>query len=429
LSKPEQQSEHVFTVSELTRGVKALLEAKYPVIWLEGEVSNYRASPAGHRYFTLKDEFAQISAVMFKSARPPSGFRFADGMKVVVQGSVSVYEPRGAYQIVVKRIEERGVGALQLAFERLKKKLFEAGLFDEAHKRPIPLLPERIGVVTSPTGAAIRDILTVLERRFAEVHLILSPVRVQGEAAAAEIAAALDELNALKLVDVVVVTRGGGSLEDLWPFNDERVARAIYRSRIPVISAVGHEIDWTIADFVADLRVPTPSAAAELVIARKAELLERVGFLREKLYTLTTAHVGELARRLEVARKSYVFREPAGLVRQYQQRVDDVLERMGLHARHRIARLSDRTRELAARLGALNPLAVLARGYSLTTDLNTDRLVTDAATLEPGGRVRTQVHRGTFTAQVVSSSHDEEPGEEEPADGTSAGETSGDEAS
>jgi exodeoxyribonuclease VII large subunit len=297
-----------------------------------------------------------------------------------------VYEPRGAYQIIVKRIEERGVGALQLAFERLKRKLYEEGLFDEAHKVPVPMLPDRIGVVTSPTGAAIRDVLNVLERRFAEVHVIVSPVPVQGEAAAPAIASAIDELNALRLVDVIIVTRGGGSLEDLWPFNEERVARAIYRSAIPVISAVGHEIDWTIADFVADLRVPTPSAAAELVVGRKAELLERVGKNREKLYTWATALAGELGRRLDVARKSYVFREPAGVVRQYQQRVDDAARRMGLHAGHHMERLGDRVRGFAARLGALDPLGVLARGYSVTTEVATGRLVTDAGALDRGRR-------------------------------------------
>ena len=406
MTATEREDEHVFTVSELTRGIKVLLEARYPIVWLEGEVSNYRASPAGHRYFTLKDEFAQISAVMFKATRAPSGFRFADGMKVVVQGALGVYEPRGAYQIIVKRIEERGVGALQLAFERLKRKLYDEGLFDEAHKVPVPMLPERIGVVTSPTGAAIRDILNVLERRFAEVHLTLVPVPVQGAAAAGEIVEALDLLNRLDVVDVIILTRGGGSLEDLWPFNEEAVARAIYRSRIPVISAVGHEIDWTISDFVADLRVPTPSAAAELVIGRKAELLERVGFLRGKLYTSVVGRVGELARRLEVARKSYVFREPAGLVRQYQQRVDDAVERMALHARHQIARLGDRTREYAGRLSALNPLAVLARGYSVTTHEASGALVTDAAALGQGDRVRTRVHRGSFTSEVTETNAD-----------------------
>ena len=415
MTATEREAEHVFTVSELTRGIKVLLEARYPIVWLEGEVSNYRASPAGHRYFTLKDEFAQISAVMFKATRAPSGFRFADGMKVVVQGALGVYEPRGAYQIIVKRIEERGVGALQLAYERLKKKLYDEGLFDEAHKVPVPMLPERIGVVTSPTGAAIRDILNVLERRFAEVHLTLVPVPVQGAAAAGEIVEALDLLNRLDMVDVIILTRGGGSLEDLWPFNEEAVARAIYRSRIPVISAVGHEIDWTISDFVADLRVPTPSAAAELVIGRKAELLERVGILKGKLYTSVVGRVGELARRLEVARKSYVFREPAGLVRQYQQRVDDAVERMALHARHQIARLGDRTREYAGRLSALNPLAVLARGYSVTTHEASGALVTDAAALGQGDRVRTRVHRGSFTSEVTETNAD--PADEaDPAD-------------
>ena len=414
-------AEHVFKVSELTREVKTLLEAKYPGIWLEGEVSNYRAAASGHRYFTLKDEFAQISAVMFKSARAPRGFRFADGMKVVVQGNISVYEPRGAYQIIVKRIEERGVGALQLAFERLKRKLHEEGLFDEAHKVAVPMLPDRIGVVTSPTGAAIRDVLNVLERRFAEVHVIVSPVPVQGEAAASEIATAIDELNALQLVDVIIVTRGGGSLEDLWPFNEERVARAIYRSAIPVISAVGHEIDWTIADFVADLRVPTPSAAAELVVGRKAELLERVGKNREKLYTWATALVGELGRRLDVARKSYVFREPAGVVRQYQQRVDDAAGRMARGARHRMERLGDRVGEFAARLRALDPLGVLARGYSLTADVATGRLVMDAGSLERGRQVRTRVRRGAFVAKVERL-EDVERIEDEEAFGSAHGE-------
>ncbi|MBN1917315.1 MAG: exodeoxyribonuclease VII large subunit [Verrucomicrobia bacterium] len=406
MTASEREAEHVFTVSELTRGIKVLIEARYPTVWLEGEVSNYRASPVGHRYFTLKDEVAQISAVMFKSARPPSGFRFADGMKVLVQGALGVYEPRGAYQIIIKRIEERGVGALQLAFERLKRKLFEEGLFDEAHKVPIPMLPERIGVVTSPTGAAIRDILNVLSRRFADVHVTLVPVSVQGAAAAGEIVEALDLLNRLDVVDVIILTRGGGSIEDLWPFNEEGVARAIFRSRIPVISAVGHEIDWTISDFVADLRVPTPSAAAELVIGRKAELLERVGFLKAKLYTAVAGRLGDLARRLEVAQKSYVFREPAGLVRQYQQRVDDVLERMALHARHLIVRLGDRTREFAGRLNALNPLAVLARGYSVTTIEASGALLTDASAVRPGDRVHTRVHRGSVTSEVTETAPD-----------------------
>ena len=265
-----------YTVSELTAELKILLEDVYPAVWLEAEISNLRQPASGHMYFTLKDAGAQIRGVMFRGRNLRLRFQLEDGLAVLVHGTLTIYEPRGEYQIVVESMEPKGVGALQLAFEQLKARLAKEGLFDEARKRAIPLLPRRIGIVTSPTGAALRDILQVLERRFATVDLLIHPVAVQGDQAAPEIEAALDALNLRGDVEVIILARGGGSLEDLWAFNEERVARAIARSKIPVVSAIGHETDFTIADFVADLRAPTPSAAAEMVIARKGEIAQRL---------------------------------------------------------------------------------------------------------------------------------------------------------
>ncbi|MBN1587017.1 MAG: exodeoxyribonuclease VII large subunit, partial [Candidatus Omnitrophica bacterium] len=262
-TQPEQS--RPLTVSELTRQVKQLLEEIYPRVWVVGEISNLRTPASGHMYFTLKDEGAELACVFFKFASQRLKFKLEDGLQVVLRGSVTVYERQGKYQLKVDTAEPKGAGALQLAFEQLKKKLAAEGLFDPEHKKPVPWLPKRIGVVTSPTGAAIRDILHVLARRMPGMDVLIAPVRVQGEEAAPEIAAAIRVMNALKNVDVLIVGRGGGSLEDLWCFNEEIVARAIYESELPVISAVGHEIDWTIADMVADVRAPTPSAAAEIV--------------------------------------------------------------------------------------------------------------------------------------------------------------------
>ncbi len=258
----------IYSVSEITHEIKVLLEGRFPGVWVEGEISNIRKPGSGHVYFTLKDEGSQLQAVLYRSQFSRSKFDLKDGLQVIAFGDVSVYAKGGRYQITVAEIEPKGLGALQLAFEQLKQRLAKEGLFAPEKKKRIPLLPERIGIVTSPTGAAIRDILTVIERRFANVRILISPVRVQGETAAGEIAAAIDGFNSRADVDVIIVTRGGGSLEDLWAFNEEAVARAIAGSHIPVISAVGHEIDFTISDFVADLRVPTPSAAAERAITK-----------------------------------------------------------------------------------------------------------------------------------------------------------------
>jgi len=258
--------EKIYTVSELTREIKQVLETGFPCLWVEGEISNFKRHSSGHLYFTLKDENSQIRCAMWRYRANDLIFRPEDGMKVLVQGNLQVYEPGGYYQIIVQQVQPAGVGELQLAFEQLKKKLYAEGLFDEAHKKPIPIFPERIGVITSPTGAAIRDIISVITRRFPIAQIILAPVRVQGPGAKEEIVQAIQDFNEFGEVDVLIVGRGGGSLEDLWAFNEEVVARAIFTSKIPIISAVGHEIDFSISDFVADRRAPTPSAAAEMAV-------------------------------------------------------------------------------------------------------------------------------------------------------------------
>ncbi|MCK4759619.1 MAG: exodeoxyribonuclease VII large subunit, partial [Candidatus Aminicenantes bacterium] len=273
----------VYTVSELTRLVKTELENAFPMLWVEGEISNFHRHHSGHLYFTLKDEISQLRTVMFRSDAKRVPFELKDGLQVVARGRINVYEPRGEYQLVVELLEPKGKGALQLAFEQLKEKLQKEGLFDPARKKKLPLLPKKVGVVTSPRGAAVVDIIRTLERRFARLHILLYPVKVQGEGAAEEIVEGIDYLGKLPGIDVMIVGRGGGSIEDLWAFNEEKVARAIFRCPIPVISAVGHEIDFTIADFVADIRASTPSVAAEIVIKEEESLRERIENLEKRL--------------------------------------------------------------------------------------------------------------------------------------------------
>ena len=397
----QTQQPKIYSVSELNRKIKVSLETEFPLVWVEGEISNFRVSPSGHAYFSLKDNLCQIAVVIFRMQLSSLSVNLKDGMKVVVCGSIGVYEKRGEYQIIASRVEERGIGALQIAFEKLKRKLYQEGLFRPEHKKPIPMLPQRIGVVTSPTGAAIRDILNVLERRFSNLHIILNPVRVQGEEAAREIVAALVDFNRLRNVDVIIVGRGGGSVEDLWPFNEEIVARAIYASEIPIISAVGHEIDVTISDYVADLRAPTPSAAAEMVVGRKEEMAQRIRVLRDELYHHASTVLGEYRRRLELASQSYVFREPANLIKQYQQQADEFLGRMILLSRHRVEMFSQKVQGLGRRLEALNPEGVLARGYSITLDTVDGSIVSRVAKARIGGEVRTVVRDGSFVSRVV----------------------------
>ncbi len=390
----------VYTVSALTAEVKAVLEDGFSAIWVEGEVSNFKHHTSGHMYFTLKDANAQIRAVMFRGSNRLLKFQPKDGLAVLVFGTVTLYERRGEYQINVEFMEPKGVGALQLAFEQLKAKLEADGLFDPMRKRPLPRLPRKIGIITSPTGAVIRDMLTIIGRRFPGLAILIHPVQVQGETAAGEVAAALAALGRRPDLDVLVVARGGGSLEDLWAFNEEVVARAIAASPIPVISAVGHETDVTIADFVADLRAPTPSAAAELVVAQRDELRLRVDELAaralaamENVLAVRRARVQMLGRHLGVLSPLAHLRRQAEFLRGLTRR---------LHAWWRLARVQrrERLKVLAEKLGALSPLAILARGYSICWSLPSRHIVKAAAEVQVGSEVAVRLHGGELRCLV-----------------------------
>src|SRR5580693_289467 len=345
---------HVWKVSELTDRIRDLLESAFFDIWVEGEVSNFRAAQSGHLYFTLKDAHAQIRCICFRDQARGLKFRPEDGLHVTVRGSISVYDVRGEYQIYVTNIEPVGLGALQLAFEQLKKRLQEEGLFDEARKKPLPVLPRCIGVVSSPKGAAIRDILRVLKRRFANVHVQIYPVKVQGEGAAAEIAAALRYFNRAKIADVLIVARGGGSLEDLWAFNEEAVARAIAESKIPVISGVGHETDFTIADFVADLRAPTPSAAAEIVVKSREEFERHIADHQRHLIQQMRYRLSQWRHRVRDLQTHRGFRQLERVLRTRRQQLDEMSNSLAIGLRLRLAVARQRITEANAHVASFD---------------------------------------------------------------------------
>jgi len=435
----------IWTVSELNRAAGELLEEAFPRVWVEGEISNWKVYGSGHAYFSLKDDGGQIAAVLFRAAAKNFRFEPRDGLAALAAGRVSLYGQRGQYQLIVDELEPRGKGALQLAFEQLKEKLQKEGLFDAARKRPLPALPRTVGVVTSPTGAVIRDIITVLGRRFANVRVLLNPVRVQGEGAGAEIAAAIAELAGRGDVDVLIVGRGGGSMEDLWAFNEEVVARAIAACPVPVISAVGHETDFTIADFVADLRAPTPSAAAELVVQSKDALTAGVTTLGRQMRVAFAARLQRARHRLDSLAVHRMISDGRRRLRDLAQEVDGLegalqragaeksavrrrsLERLGdalAHLSPRVrwavlggrlanagARLEaaegrstttrrNRVAVLAGTLDALSPLGVLGRGYSICRRLPGLEIVKDAATVPAGGEVEVLLHRGRLWCTV-----------------------------
>ena len=442
---PSRPSRRVLTVSQLTAGIRVLLESTYPDVWVEGEISNARVWKTGHLYFTLKDGSAQLKAVMFRSALRHLRFKPTDGQQVVARGRIGVYEPKGEYQIVCEHLEPHGVGALQLAFDQLRERLGKEGLFDEARKRPLPALPRKIGVVTSPDGAAIRDIINVLRRRYPDVHLVISPARVQGEGAGPELIRGLRQLGRLPGIDVIIVTRGGGSIEDLWAFNEEGVARAIVASPVPVISAVGHETDYTISDFVADLRAPTPSAAAELVVARKVEIVANITRLTDRLgsalrdglqqrraivhrlearpglagwpagLAVRGRQTGELSHRLVRAIET-TLGERERVTHEWRLRLEalDLGRRLGrfrarldsgrsiLVAAMREAYRSRQAhlRTAVSRLEALSPLAVLGRGYAVCWTANRTAIIRDTATVTVGQDVRVSLHRGELECEV-----------------------------
>ncbi len=433
----------ILTVSELTLKVKTCLETDFAEVWVEGEISNFRRPSSGHSYLTLKDEKSQIRAVIFRFMGRYLKFEPQDGMLVICRGKMSVYEPRGEYQLILDYMEPKGVGALQLAFEQLKEKLSREGLFAADHKKPLPYLPRRIGIVTSPTGAAIKDLLNVIGRRFPTISILISPVKVQGEGSAQEITQAIDGLNLLDDIDLIIVARGGGSLEDLWSFNEECVARAIYRSAIPVVSAVGHEIDFTIADFVADLRAPTPSAAGELVVRDKGELLNFIDSLSDRLknrilkvlesekkqaqqvmkripdlrFRLSDLQlrVDDLKARLAPRLKNVLrlqnemlkgsitrlfLNNPKSMVQNYSARV--LLYEKTLTDRIQfVLRGTRQTLENAAgQLDSLSPLRVLERGYSITRLLPSLQVVKESTTVEGGDRVNVVLGKGTIDCKV-----------------------------
>ena len=394
------KNSRIYSVTELTKYIRGTLEDAFGSVWVAGEISNFLQHSSGHLYFSIRDAGAVIKCAMFRRAASRLKFKPKDGMQALCFGSVSVYEARGDYQLIVEELEPRGIGALELAFQELKSRLAKEGLFDDAHKVPIPYLPARIGVVTSPTGAVIRDILNVSRRRFSNIEIIIFPVKVQGDGAKEEIADAISEFNRMDNIDVMIIGRGGGSLEDLWPFNEEVVARAIYDSEIPVISAVGHEVDFTIADFVADLRAPTPSAAAELVIPKKEDLVNSIASLKDRLRNSLTGRIDILGERLLNLTGSKAFREPLAFVTQLEQDIDQLVSDMTEGERRMISVKGDRFAALGGKLAALNPLAVLNRGYSVTMRLPGLAVVKSASSLSKGDIIETRLSDGSIRSKV-----------------------------
>jgi exodeoxyribonuclease VII large subunit len=414
----------VLSVSELTRRLQEVLEERFPAVWVEGEISNYRVYGSGHAYFTLKDAESQIRAVLFRNRGRRIKFEPADGLHVMAFGSIEVYPQRGEYQMVIELLEPKGLGALQLAFEQLKARLQAEGLFEPARKRELPRFPRKIGVVTSPSGAAIRDILRVIGRRFGDLHIVIAPCRVQGDGAAEEIAQGLRDLNALGGVDVIIVGRGGGSLEDLWAFNEEVVARAIAVSKVPVVSAVGHEVDFTIADFVADLRAPTPSAAAELVVREKQAVVDSLAQLRARLERFGSRPLRDLERRVDeltarlrremrnevgrahhrvvLATRALRASDPVARLAGDRHRLENLQSRMITLLHRRRDRAHSALRTAVGRLDSLSPLAVLGRGYSLTRTPAGD-IVHSPAQVRVGDAIRVLLQRGSLDARVTET--------------------------
>lgn len=397
----EEKRERVFTVTEITRSIKGTLETNFFDIWVVGEVSNLRRPSSGHIYLTLKDEDAQMQGVIFRSIGSRLRFELKDGMDILVRGSISVYEPRGQYQINIEEIEPRGMGALQLAFQQLKERLEKEGLFDPAHKKPIPFLPQKIAIVTSPTGAAIKDMVNIINRRFPGVQILLYPVKVQGDGAAEEIAQAIYEINRLADIDVMIVGRGGGSIEDLWAFNEEIVARSIYDSQIPVISAVGHEIDVTIADFVADKRALTPSEAGEMVVPRRDLLIDMLHKNKTRLTQGLQNKLMFAKNRFRIIANSYAFRKPLDNVLNLQQRLDDIIQRMGMRIKHILEMDEKRLSNIAKRLDSLSPLRILSRGYSITTRVDDGSPIKSVKQLKKGEKIKTTLYEGHIVSVIV----------------------------
>lgn len=396
----ETVNRRIYTITEITREIKQVLESSFPPIWVEGEISNFKKHSSGHMYFVLKDENAQIPAVMWRGHNSRLFFTPQDGMKVIAFGNLSLYEKRGAYQYDITKLQPAGIGELQLAFEQLKQKLREEGLFNPEYKKAIPQFPEYVGIVTSPTGAALRDLVSVFSRRFPGVQLILAPVRVQGEDAAEEIAQAIKNFNEYGNIDVLIVGRGGGSLEDLWPFNEEVVARAIFASEIPIISAVGHEIDFSIADFVADLRAPTPSAAAELAVRDRVDLSEGIKNNMSRVYQILFERIAHYKEKVTHLQNSYALRRPSDVIKQHQQRLDELVRSIEIQFQHVINSQKQEVASLQKQLISLSPDSILKRGYALCFKDQDGKLVKNTSDVSIDDHVKIQFYRGQLKSKV-----------------------------
>ncbi len=431
MTSKDMADRHIYSVSEITQSIKSLLQNTFSEnIWIEGEISNFIRHSSGHLYFSLKDSSSVLAAAMFSSANKDVKFKIEDGLKVICFGRIDCYLPRSQFQVIVEKIEPKGIGSLQLALEQLKVKLEKEGFFRLERKRPIPYLPSRIGIVTSLSGAAVRDILKVLDRRFRDVHILIRPALVQGETAKEEIARAITELNSFneqlpsrEKIEVMIVGRGGGSIEDLWAFNEEIVARAIYNSKIPVISAVGHERDWTVADLVADLRAPTPSVAAELVIPRKEDLREKVRDLFQDLkasfsdkilngeetveegvsrLNLSIQNIWKLSvGEFENARKKLFLLSPETSLRLAREKMGDLTRQMQVRTQHLLELKQAVFNKAIEKLSGLSPLNILARGYSITFKMPEGLIIKEAGALSAGDLIKTRVHQGEILSKIT----------------------------
>jgi len=401
LFSDDQPEIQILSVWELTARIKELVESSFPTVWVSGEISNFARPRSGHCYLTLKDDRAQLRAAIWRNTAARLRFDLHDGLEVICRGHIDVYAPRGSYQLIVEQVEPKGIGALELAFRQLHAKLKREGLFDESRKRPLPRFVRRIAVVTSPTGAAIRDFLQVLRRRWRGADVLIVPARVQGEDAAAEIAAAIATAGQLRPApDCLVVTRGGGSLEDLWAFNEEPVVRAIAACPIPTISGVGHEIDVTLSDLAADVRALTPSEAAELVAPAAEELIARLRQYQKRLFSALRSRAGAARSRLDALAAVATFRRPHRLVDDRARQLDELEGRCGIAMRNQLKHARQRTNSIASQLESLSPLAVLGRGYSLTQRTADGSVIRNAAELSTGNQITTRFAKGQSISRV-----------------------------
>jgi exodeoxyribonuclease VII large subunit len=396
------EKDRIYTVSEVTADVKEVLETSLPSLWVEGEISNFKHHTSGHMYFTLKDERSQLPCVMFKFANRRLSFRPESGTKVVAWGRIKIYEPQGKYQLYVERMRPAGVGDLAAAFERLKRKLAQEGLFDEAHKTALPPMPGTVAVVTSPTGAAVRDVIRVVRERFPATRVVVVPTPVQGADAPEGIVRSIELVDSWGEADVMIVGRGGGSLEDLWAFNDERVARAIFAAATPVVSAVGHEVDFTIADFVSDRRAATPSNAGELVVPDRDEIARAIGVERRRLASAMGSIMRARSDRVERLRTAYVFRRPTAMVERLSERIDELSHRAALALDGKMTAARRALERVVSELRLADPSHVLARGFAAVSVLPQLSPVRSVADVGVGTEIRVTLADGAFDARVAS---------------------------